>query len=105
MKNLNSILLEGDLIDQPISSTGPEGIDQCTFSITSGDNAPSVPVIAYGKLAIRCSKLLDRGASIRIVGRIAQDLEASAATGSFCLRVIAEHVEIKPQVSSKAEVA
>ena len=105
MKNLNSILLEGDLIDQPISSTGPDGIAQCTFSLTSGENAPSVPVITYHKLAIRCGELLDKGASLRIVGRIAQDLEASAATGSFCLRVIAEHVEIKPKVSSRAEVA
>lgn len=105
MKNLNSILLEGDLIDQPISSTGPDGVAQCTFSLTSGDNAPSVPVIAYHKLAMRCTELLDKGAAIRIVGRIAQDLEASAATGSFCLRVVAEHVEIKPKVSSRAEVA
>jgi len=105
MKNLNSILLEGDLITQPISSTGPDGIAQCTFSLTSGENAPSVPVITYHKLAIRCSELLDKGSSIRIVGRIAQDVEASAASGSFCLRVIAEHVEIKPQVSSRAEVA
>ena len=105
MKNLNSILLEGDLIDQPISSTGPDGVAQCTFSLTSGENAPSVPAIAYGKLAIRCSELLDKGAAIRIVGRIVQDLEASVASGSFCLRVIAEHVEIKPKVSSRAEVA
>ena len=105
MKNLNSILLEGDLIAQPISSTGPDGIAQCTFALTSGENAPSVPVITYHKLAIRCSELLDKGSSIRIVGRIAQDVEASAASGSFCLRVIAEHVEIKPQVSSRAEVA
>ena len=105
MKNLNSILLEGDLIDQPISSTGPDGVAQCTFSLTSGENAPSVPVIAYHKLAMRCEQLLDKGSCIRIVGRIAQDLEASAASGSFCLRVIAEHVEIKPKVSSRAEVA
>ncbi len=104
MKNLNSILLEGDLIAQPISSTGPDGVAQCTFSLTSGENAPSVPVITYHKLAIRCSQLLDRGTAIRIVGRIAQDLEASAASGSFCLRIIAEHVEIKPKVSSRAEV-
>ena len=98
-------MLEGDLIAQPLSSTGPDGVAQCTFSLTSGENAPSVPVITYHKLAIRCSELLDKGSSIRIVGRIAQDLEASAASGSFCLRVIAEHVEIKPKVSSRAEVA
>jgi single-stranded DNA-binding protein len=105
MKNLNSILLEGDLIDQPISSTGPDGVAQCTFSLTSGENAPSVPVITFHKLAIRCSGLLDKGSSIRIVGRIAQDLQASATSGFFCLRVIAEHVEIKPKVSSRADVA
>ena len=105
MKNLNSILLEGDLISTPIPSTSPDGITQCTFSLTSGDSVPAVPVIAYGRLAIRCSELLDKGSSIRIVGRIAQDLEASAASGSFCLRLIAEHVEIKPKVTSRAEVA
>jgi single-stranded DNA-binding protein len=105
MRNLNSILLECDLISSPVSSTSSDGVVQCTFSITSGENAPSVPVITYGKLAIRCSELVDKGSAIRIVGRIAQDLEASAATGSFCLRVIAEHIEIRPKVSSRAEVA
>jgi single-stranded DNA-binding protein len=104
MKFLNSILLEGDLVAQPSSSTGPDGIPRCTFSLASGDTAPAVPVITYGRLAERCSALLDKGSSIRVVGRIAQDIKSSEATGSFRLHIVAEHVEVRP-VASHREVA
>jgi single-stranded DNA-binding protein len=53
-------------------------------------------VITYGRLAERCSSLLDQGSSIRVVGRISQDIESSDATDSFKLHIVAEHVEIKP---------
>ena len=96
MRNLNSILLEGDILEQPLSSTSPDGIPRCTFSLSSGDTAPAVPVITYGRLAVRCSEFLDKGSSIRVVGRIAQNLESSESTGSFKLHIVAEHVEIKP---------
>jgi primosomal replication protein N len=101
MKFLNSILLEGDLINTPVASTSPDGIPRCTFFLASGDAAPAVPVIAYGRLAMRCSELLDKGSSVRTVGRISQDLEASEASGSFILHIVAEHVEIKPNSSRK----
>jgi primosomal replication protein N len=101
MKFLNSILLEGDLIAQPSFFTSPDGIPRCTFSLASGDTAPAVPVITYGRLAERCSSLLDQGSVIRIVGRIAQDVEATTATGNFSLIVAADHVEIKPSSSHK----
>jgi len=104
MKFLNSILLEGDLISSPIASTCSDGIARCAFSLSSGDVAPAVPVVAYGRLAVRCSELLDKGYSIRIVGRISQDLESSEATGTFKLHIVAEHVEIKP-AASRREVA
>jgi primosomal replication protein N len=104
MKFLNSILLEGDILELPISSTSPDGIPRCTFSLASGDTAPAVPVIAYGRLATRCSELLDKGSSIRVVGRISQDIESSEATSSFMLHIVAEHVEIKPAASHR-EVA
>jgi single-strand DNA-binding protein len=101
MRNLNSILLEGDLVAQPSFSTGPDGIPRCTFSLASGDTAPAVPVITYGRLAERSSGLLDKGSSIRVVGRIAQDLESSEPTGSFRLHIVAEHLEIRPSSSRK----
>jgi len=105
MKPLNSILIEGDLADAPVLSVGSDDLSVCSFSIVSGTDTPSVPIVAYSRLATRCKELLDRGSSIRVVGRIAQDREASAASGAFKLHIIAEHIEIKPSVAHRAEVA
>jgi len=105
MNFLNSVLLEGELSDAPIFTTTANGLDRCSFLISSGDLAPAVPVVSYGRLALRCNELLDKGSSIRIVGRIAQDLEASDTTSSFKLHIVAEHVEIKPMAHRHAEVA
>jgi hypothetical protein len=103
MRNLNSILLEGTLIDAPVL-TAPSTADapaKCTFSIVSEPDAPSVPVVVHGRLALYCAQHLFQSSSIRIVGRISQDIEATATTGTFHLCVIAEHIEIKPSSSRK----
>lgn len=98
MKNLNSILLEGDLIEDPAFIPAPslDAIARCSFSLDCGPSAPSIPILVYNRLALRCHELLDRGSSIRVVGRVIHDTEASATTGTFTLAVVAEHVEIKP---------
>ena len=98
MKNLNSILLEGDLIEDPVYLPAPseETIDHCSFSLDCGPTAPSIPILAHGRLALRCHELLDKHSSVRVVGRVIHDTEASATTGTFTLAVVAEHVEIKP---------
>jgi hypothetical protein len=106
MRSLNSILLEGSLLGDPVLSLPPE--DQaparCTFTIASDPDPASVPIVVYGRLAAYCSKHLYQGSSVRVVGHIAQDVEASAATGSFCLCVVAEHVEQKPSTSKRIPV-
>jgi single-stranded DNA-binding protein len=105
MKNLNSILIEGELLDTPKLSTVSDSLERCTFAIGSGDHAPSVPIVAYGRLALRANELLDKGSSIRVVGRLGQDLESSATMDTFRLWVIAEHLEVKPALAHRAEVA
>jgi single-stranded DNA-binding protein len=105
MNYLNSILLEGELSEVPVFTTTANGLDRCSFLLASGDQAPAVPVVSYGRLALRCNELLDKGSAIRIVGRIAQDLEASDATSTFRLHLVAEHVEIKAAFHRHAEVA
>ena len=105
MKHLNSVLLEGELSEPPTFTTTANGIDRCSFLIASGDEAPAVPVVSYGRLALRCHELLDKGSSIRIVGRISQDLEASDVSASFKLHLVAEHIEIMPSSVRQAEVA
>jgi len=106
MRNLNSILLEGSLLDDPVLVLPPD--DQaparCTFSLGSEPDAPSVPILVYGRFALRCSQILTKGTTVRVVGRIAKDLEATAATGSFRLCVVAEHIESKPSTSKPVPV-
>jgi single-stranded DNA-binding protein len=98
MRLLNSLLLEGVLLDTPVYSDAAsvDEPDLCTFTIGSEPEAPLIPVVTYGRLALRCSQILTKGSAIRIVGHIAQDVEATATTGTFRLCVVAEHVELKP---------
>ncbi len=105
MNLLNSILIEGEVLADPLFSSLPEGLEYCTFDISAGDTAPAVPVVVYSRLALRCSELLSKGSGVRVVGRITQDPAASEAEGSQKLRVVAEHVEVKPTISRRVEVA
>jgi single-stranded DNA-binding protein len=101
MKNLNSILIEGVIQSDPLldSPVDKDAIPSCSFSLGSEPEAPSVPVVVHSRLAVYCSKNLYRGSSVRVVGHIAQDAEASAASGTFQLYVVAEHIEVKPSYS------
>jgi Single-stranded DNA-binding protein len=103
MRNLNSILLEGSVLGDPVLSlpSGDQAPARCTFSLGSDPDPASVPIVVYGRLAAYSHKNLFQGSCIRVVGRIAQDAEASAAAGSFCLCVVAEHIEIKPSSSRR----
>ena len=106
MRSLNSILLEGSLLGDPVLSlpTDEQAPARCTFSLASDPDPASVPVVVYGRLAAYCSKNLFQGSVIRVVGRIAQDVESTAATGSFRLCVVAEHIEPKPSTSNRVPV-
>ena len=107
MRNyLNSILLEGSLLDDPVLvlPSDNQAPARCTFSLGSDPDPALVPVLVYGRLALRCSQILTKGTTLRIVGRIAQDLEATAAIGSFRLCVIAEHIEPTPSSSKPVPV-
>lgn len=106
MQLLNSILLEGSVIDCPAFTPAPseDTLDICSFNLDCGPTTSSIPVIAHNRLAIRCHELLDRGSAVRVVGRIIHDAETSSCTGSFTLAVLLEHVEAKPSYR-RAEVA
>ena len=103
---LNSILLEGSVLNVPAFTPAPseDTFDTCSFDLDCGPTAPSIPVIAHSRLALRCHELLDRGSAVRVVGRVIHDTETSARTGSFTLAVLVEHVEVKPAYR-RAEVA
>jgi len=101
MRYLNSILLEGILPAAPVldAPSTPDAPARCTFSLSSDPDPASVPVVVYGRLAVYCAKHLFQGSVVRVVGHIAQDPEATTSSGTFCLCVVAEHIETKPSTS------
>lgn len=102
---LNSILLEGLIIDTPTySEASAANPDRTDFTIDCGPAAPAIPVLIKGPLARRYSSLVT-GTTIRVIGRLHHDAEATARTGHFSLVVFADHIEVKPSIVARTEVA
>jgi single-strand DNA-binding protein len=80
MNNLNSILLEGVLKEDPLYRVTPKGTPVCTFSIMSErssrvDNKLQKEVSffnieAWSKLADMCNEKGHKGRGLRVVGRL-----------------------------------
>jgi len=91
MSFLNSTLIEGTIIDTPVS-TAINNLLQCSFTIDSGPHASGIPITVSGKLAERLSGLLYKGRTVRIVGKIQCNSESPAIS----LSITAEHIEVRP---------
>jgi single-strand DNA-binding protein len=109
MNNLNSILIEGNLVRDPEYKIIPSGISLCNFSIAtdrfikreeSFDKETSFfDIEVWSKLAEICNNELKKGRGVRIVGRLQQDRWVDSEGKSRSkVKVIAEHVEFKPQI-------
>lgn len=108
MNDLNSILIEGNLIQDPESKTLSTGSQVCNFTIASdcfyrqGSEAVKevsyFDVEAWAKLGLACSQNLKKGRGVRVVGRIKQerwtDPEGKERSKVF---IVAEHVEFRPE--------
>lgn len=98
MKNLNSILLEGALVSEPLFQPGPDTqVPRLRFLLDIDPTVPPVPVTISGKLAITCQARLHTGSAIRVVGRIGVD-DSTEAIASIV--ILPEHIEFKPQLRS-----
>jgi single-strand DNA-binding protein len=110
MNNLNSVLLEGNLVRDPEKVlVGENGSIMARFSIAVNryfKNAQAEPVeevmfIAiqvWGGLAESCLKYLQKGRGVRVVGRLRQERWTDKEGGNKeRILVVAEHVEFKAQ--------
>jgi single-strand DNA-binding protein len=114
MNNLNSILIEGNLVRDPELSYTPQGKAVCKFSIASNrffkveeeykQEVSFFKVQAWTKLAEACGEYLKKGRGVRVVGRIKQnrwkDEEGNSKSN---IEIIADHVEFKPVPKQAAE--
>lgn len=109
MNNLNSILLEGNLVRDPDSRSTPSGNAVCGFTLASDrtyKNAQDVyekevsyfDVEAWSKLGSACAQYLTKGRGVRVVGRLKQDRWTDTdGKPRARVKIVAEHVEFKPQ--------
>ncbi|MDR0410928.1 MAG: single-stranded DNA-binding protein [Treponema sp.] len=108
MNNLNSILIEGNLVRDPQFKSTAKGTPLCTFSLASNrvykqDSGTEKEVSffnveTWAKLAENCYNLGRKGRGVRIVGRLKQD-RWNGMDGKIHSKVtiVAEHVEFRPE--------
>ena len=111
MNNLNSILLEGNLVADPDLRYTPKGAAVCSFCVACNrfykqeeelqKEVSYFDVTAWNRQAEVCNEYLTKGRGVRVVGRLKQDRweDAEGKTRSK-VHVVAEHVEFKPKFKS-----
>ena len=107
MNNLNSILLEGNLVRDPEIAHTNKGTAYCRFTMATNrsykqDNkyeqeVSYFDVKSWGKLAEVCKEYLKKGRGVRIIGRIKQDRwQSEDGKNNSRVVVMADHIEFKP---------
>ena len=108
MNNLNSILIEGNLVKDPLLRSTPKGTQVCTMSLASNryykqengyeQEVSFFDVDSWSRLAEICYSKGKKGRGVRVVGRLKQD-RWNSPDGKPCskIRIVAEHVEFRPE--------
>lgn len=107
MNNLNSIIVEGNLVRDPLLKTIPNGHQVCSFAVASNrfykqneqteKEVSFFEVETWSKLAQTCGETLRKGRGVRVVGRLKQDRwEDATGKTQTKIKIVAEHVEFKP---------
>ena len=116
MNNLNSILVEGNLVRDPELSYTPKGTAVCKFSVACNrqwkqddqvqKEVSYFDVSAWTRLAEVCGEYLKKGRGVRVVGRLKQDRWTDPEGKPHSrVEIVAEHVEFKPQKKADADPA
>jgi len=106
VNNLNSILIEGNIVREPQYRTTPKGTPVCTFSLASNrffkqdsgyeKEVSFFDVEAWAKLADTCNSMGKKGRGVRVVGRLKQDRWVGSDGKSHSrVAIVAEHVEFR----------
>ena len=108
MNQLNSLILEGNLVRDAVLAEPAPGFKKSSFSIgvnrfyknKNNEDVNEVSffdVEAYGKMAEYCELKAKKGRGVRVVGRLKQDTwKDSNGKSASRIYVVAEHIEYKP---------
>lgn len=114
MNNLNSILIEGNLVRDPLFRSTAKGTPLCTFSLASNrffrqdsgleKEVSFFDVETWSKLAENCYNLGHKGRGVRVVGRLKQDRwTGTDGKPKSRVTIVAEHVEFRPDFKKEEE--
>jgi len=114
MNNLNSVLIEGNMVRDPLIRSTPKGTQVCNFSIASNrfyrqdsnleKETGFFEIEAWGKLATACSTQGRKGRGVRVVGRLKQDRwTGSDGKSHNKVAIVAEHVEYRTDFKKSDE--
>lgn len=108
MNNLNSVLLEGNLVRDPELSYTAKGTAVCKFTLASNRSFKQgeetvkevsfFDVTVWSRQAEVCNEYLKKGRGVRVVGALKQDrwtdTEGNVHSKVF---IVADHVEFQPK--------
>ena len=109
MNNLNSVLIEGNMVKDPVYSTAPDGTPVCSFSLSSNrsykkDNGTKVKEVyffdveTWDKLAEAVNSHGKEGRGIRVVGCLKQNRWTDKdGKEQSSIIIAAEQVEFSPK--------
>jgi len=112
MNNLNSILLEGNLVADPELRYTPNGAPVCAFCVACNryfkqeeelqQEVSYFDITTWNRLAEVCNEYLSKGRGVRVVGRLKQDRwEDPEGKTRSKVHIVAEHVEFKPKFKTE----
>ena len=114
MNNLNSILIEGNLVKDPLLRSTPKGTQVCQMRLASNrfykqdsgfeQEVSFFDVETWSKLAEACYSKAKKGRGVRVVGRLKQD-RWNDPNGKQRSRVtiVAEHIEFRPELKKDTD--
>lgn len=115
MNNLNSLIIEGNVVKTGILEEPKPGLKMCLFPVAvnrwyknrDGEGVSEVSffdIETWGKMAEYCEKKATKGRGIRVVGRIKQNRwKDQNNKWNSKVYVVAEHIEFKPILDATKE--
>ena len=113
MNSVNSVIIEGNLVRDPVLTETPKGTKVCNFTVASNryykqddeyqKEVTFLDVETWTRLAVYSGSNFSKGKGIRIVGRLKQDRwEDKEGNPRSRLKLVAEYVEKRPTFSKEA---
>ena len=114
MNNLNSILVEGNLVRDPELKYTQKGAAVCSFALASNryfkqdeetqKEVSYFDITTWSRLADVCGEYLKKGRGVRVVGRLKQDRWTSPEGQTRSkVSIVAEPVEFTPQLKKDGD--